>query len=138
MQQPTIAVDLAKSVFEVAISQHGGRAAKRHRLSRRQFARFMRETEPATFVMEACGTSHFWAAVRNEAIRPVPVKSVDPHVIGSLHRLRSTWMATRTDAIEHAARAVARARFGDPCGRAPGDAVRARAGVRCGVGIARC
>jgi transposase len=35
-------------------------------------------------------------AVRNEAIRPVPVKSVDQHVLGSLHRLRSTWMATRT------------------------------------------
>jgi transposase len=35
-------------------------------------------------------------AVRNEAIRPVPVKSVDQHAIGALHRLRSTWLATRT------------------------------------------
>jgi hypothetical protein len=24
------------------------------------------------------------------------VKSVDQHVLGALHRLRSTWMATRT------------------------------------------
>jgi transposase len=133
MQHTTIAVDLAKSVFEVAVSQRVGRVAKRQRLSRGQFARFVRESEPATFVMEACGTAHFWGreaqarghrvlllpphavrpyvlrnktdgadakalleAVRNEAIRPVPVKSVDQHVIGALHRLRSTWMATRT------------------------------------------
>lgn len=35
-------------------------------------------------------------AVRNEAIRPVPVKSIDQHVLAGLHRLRSAWMATRT------------------------------------------
>ena len=35
-------------------------------------------------------------AARNEAIRPVPVKSVDQHVLASLHRMRSAWMATRT------------------------------------------
>jgi len=35
-------------------------------------------------------------AVRNEAILPVPVKSIDEHVLAGLHRLRSAWMATRT------------------------------------------
>jgi transposase len=35
-------------------------------------------------------------ALRNESVRPVPVKSVDQHVLASLHRLRSAWMATRT------------------------------------------
>jgi transposase len=35
-------------------------------------------------------------AVRNDAMRPVPLKSVDQHVLASLHRLRSAWMATRT------------------------------------------
>jgi len=35
-------------------------------------------------------------AVRNEGTRPVPVKSVDHHVLTSLHRMRSAWMATRT------------------------------------------
>jgi transposase len=133
MQHTTIAVDLAKSVFEVAISRREGRVAKRQRLTRGQFTRFVRESEPATFVMEACGTAHFWGreaqarghrvvllpphavrpyvlrnktdgadakalleAVRNESIRPVPVKSVDQHALGALHRLRSTWLATRT------------------------------------------
>jgi transposase len=133
MQHTTIAVDLAKSVFEVAVSERVGRVAERQRLSRGQFARFLLAHPPATFVMEACGTAHYWGreaqghghrvvllpphavrpyvlrnktdgadakalleAMRNEAIRPVPVKSVDQQVIGALHRLRSTWMATRT------------------------------------------
>jgi transposase len=133
MQDTTIAVDLAKSVFEVAVSQRPGKVAERKRLSRGQFSRLLAERAPATVVMEACGTAHFWGreaearghrvvllpphavrpyvlrnktdgadakalleAARNEAIRPVPVKSVDQHVLGALHRLRSTWMATRT------------------------------------------
>jgi len=133
MQSTTIAVDLAKSVFEVAVSERPGRVAERHRLSRGQFSRFLADRAPATIVMEACGTAHFWGreagarghhvvllpphavrpyvlrnktdgadakglleAVRNEGIRPVPVKSVDQHVLTSLHRMRSAWMATRT------------------------------------------
>jgi transposase len=133
MHSTTIAVDLAKSVFEVAVSERPGKVRARRRLSRGQFSRFLAEQAPATVVMEACGTAHFWGreasarghrvvllpphavrpyvprnktdgadakglleAVRNEAIRPVPVKSIDQHVLAGLHRLRSAWMATRT------------------------------------------
>jgi transposase len=35
-------------------------------------------------------------ALRNEAIRAVPVKSVDQHGLAALHRLRSAWLSTRT------------------------------------------
>jgi transposase len=35
-------------------------------------------------------------ALRNDDVRPVPVKSVDQHVLTALHRMRSAWMATRT------------------------------------------
>jgi transposase len=35
-------------------------------------------------------------ALRNDDVRPVPVKSVDQHVLAGLHRLRSAWVATRT------------------------------------------
>ena len=38
---PTIAVDLAKSVFEVACSDRPGRVRARHRFTRAQFARFV-------------------------------------------------------------------------------------------------
>jgi len=133
MQSTTIAVDLAKSVFGVAVSQRPGQVAERQRLSRGQFSRLLADRAPATIVMEACGTAHFWGreaqarghrvlllpphavrpyvlrnktdgadakglleAARNEAIRPVPVKSVDQHVLASLHRMRSAWLSTRT------------------------------------------
>jgi transposase len=62
MQSTTIAVDLAKSMFEVAVSQRPGKVAERHRLSRAQFSRFLAERAPATVVMEACGTAHFWGS----------------------------------------------------------------------------
>jgi transposase len=133
MHSTTIAVDLAKSVFEVALSQRPGKVSARRRLSRGQFSRFLADQAPATVVMEACGTAHFWGreaearghrvvllaphavrpyvlrnktdgadakglleALRNDDVRPVPVKSVDQQVLASLHRLRSAWMATRT------------------------------------------
>jgi transposase len=61
MKHTTIAVDLAKSVFEIAISNHPGKVAERHRLSRDTFLRFFAERRPATVLMEACGSSHHWA-----------------------------------------------------------------------------
>ena len=40
-ESTTIAVDLAKSVFEVAVSSHPGRVTERQRLSRAALARFL-------------------------------------------------------------------------------------------------
>ncbi len=61
MDRTTIAVDLAKTVFEVAVSGHPGQVRERHRLSRAGFGRFLAEQPPATIVMEACGSAHHWA-----------------------------------------------------------------------------
>src|SRR5262245_10625877 len=60
MKSTTIAVDLAKNVFQVAVSHHPGKVAESHRLSRSQFLRFFAERQPAVVLMEACGTAHFW------------------------------------------------------------------------------
>jgi transposase len=57
----TIAVDLAKSVFEVAVSQRPGRVGERQRLSRSALLPFFARRQPATVLLEACGTAHFWA-----------------------------------------------------------------------------
>jgi transposase len=38
-------------------------------------------------------------AFRNEQIHPVPIKTVPQQVMGTLHRLRSGWLADRTSAI---------------------------------------
>ena len=136
MKDTTISVDVAKSVFEIAVSVHPGRVAETHRLSRPRFAPFFAERQPTTVVMEACGMAHHWGrelqkqghrvvllpphavrpyvprnktdrtdakgileAFRNQAIHPVPVKTVSQQALAALHRLRSRWMATRTSRI---------------------------------------
>jgi transposase len=133
MEHTTIAVDLAKSVFQVAVSHRPGHLDEERRLSRDRFLAFFAQRPPATIVLEACGSAHYWArqlqpfghavrllpphdvrpyvrrnktdrtdakglleANRNEEIHPVPVKTIEHQAIASLHRLRSTWLATRT------------------------------------------
>jgi transposase len=59
MDATTIAVDLAKHTFEIVIAPDGG-AVSRRRLSRAQFATFLRTQPPAQVVMEACATAHYW------------------------------------------------------------------------------
>ncbi len=61
MESTTIAVDLAKSVFQIAVSRHPGKVAETHRLSRVQFLAFFAERQPSLVVLEACGTAHYWA-----------------------------------------------------------------------------
>jgi transposase len=133
MEHTTIAVDLAKSVFQVAVSHRAGQVSLERRLPRTRFLSFFAQQPPATVLLEACGSAHHWArqlqqcghdvrllpahdvhryvrrnktdrgdakalleAARNDEIRPVPVKTVDQQMIASLHRVRSTRLATRT------------------------------------------
>ena len=60
MQDKTIAVDLAKNVFEIGVSDRPGHVEETYRLSRVKFVRFFVNREPATVVMEACGSAHHW------------------------------------------------------------------------------
>ncbi len=57
----TIAVDLAKNVFELAVATQAGRITERKRLSRTQYERFWATQAPCRVIMEACATAHFWA-----------------------------------------------------------------------------
>ena len=61
MKSTLIAVDVAKEVFEVAVSERPGRVTQRHRLSRVGFGRFLAQQAAGTIVMEAFGTAHFWS-----------------------------------------------------------------------------
>ena len=56
-----IAVDLAKTVFEIAVSRRVGKVSEQHRVGRNRFLQFFAERKPATVVMEACGSAHHWA-----------------------------------------------------------------------------
>jgi transposase len=59
-----IAVDLAKSVYQVAESVRVGQVSQRRRLNREAFRRYIQEQgEPVEWVMEACGTAHYWGRV---------------------------------------------------------------------------
>jgi hypothetical protein len=54
MHSTTIAVDVAKSVFEIAVSRHPGEVSERHRVPRSRFLEFFAERQAATVVLEAC------------------------------------------------------------------------------------
>ena len=136
MKDTTIAVDIAKDVFEIAVSHEPGVVDERRRVRRKKLLSFFVNRPVATVVMEACGSSHHWGrelqklghevvllpphvvrpyvqrnktdqtdakgileAYRNKDIKPVPVKSIEQQSITALHRVRSTWVASRTARI---------------------------------------
>lgn len=79
---PTIAVDIAKSVFEIAVSHEVGKVAQRHRVGRDRFFRFFAKRQSATVLLEASSSAHHWArALRELGHQPVllPPKDVRPY-----------------------------------------------------------
>lgn len=60
MNTTQVAVDLAKLVFEVAVSHRPGQVDERKRLTRQRFRSFFEERPPVEVVLEACGTAHYW------------------------------------------------------------------------------
>jgi len=61
MHLKTIAIDLAKDVFELAIASTHGKATARQRLTRAGLLEFLLLQEPASVIMVACGSAHYWA-----------------------------------------------------------------------------
>jgi len=80
----TVAVDVAKDVFEIAIAHRSGRVDERKRLTRRQFAQYVDALPDGTsVVMEACGTAHYWGRrcmARDLTVRLLPPQYVRPYV----------------------------------------------------------
>lgn len=63
MKSTTIAIDLAKSVFQVSTADGSRRIIKRQRLSRSQFEKMISTTPAAQLVMEGCASAHHWGRV---------------------------------------------------------------------------
>jgi transposase len=61
MNATTVAVDLAKSVFQLAVADGSWKVIESHRLSRAQFERWFRNRDVSLVIMEACGSAHHWA-----------------------------------------------------------------------------
>ncbi|CAN5866726.1 IS110-like element ISYen1 family transposase [soil metagenome] len=88
MSTVTIAVDLAKNVFEIAVAGRAGTIRERKRLSRPQFEQFWGTRASCRVVMEACATSHFWA--RYLAARGFEVTLLPPHYVKPYRRRSKT------------------------------------------------
>ncbi len=83
MQSTIVGIDLAKSVFQVAVADGDYRIQQRHRLSRARFIRFLAQLPPALVVMEACGASQHWARQCQELgheVRLLPAQYVKAYV----------------------------------------------------------
>ena len=84
MQNTIIAVDIAKNVFEVAVSRRTGVVTELHRLVRHRFLPFMGKLKPTTVLLEACGTAHHWARqLQNLGHKPIllPAHATRPYVL---------------------------------------------------------
>lgn len=86
MHASTVAIDLAKEVFELAFADAQGRVIERKRLSRKTFARVMEQRPPLRVLMEACGSAHYWGRRfqrQGHAVRLIPARDVRPYVRGN-------------------------------------------------------
>ena len=83
MDATTVAVDLAKSVFELAWATETWQISRRERLNRAQFTRRLATTPPCHVVMEACGMAHYWGRVAQQhghRVTLIPPAYVRPYV----------------------------------------------------------
>jgi transposase len=83
MNATTVAVDLAKNVFELAVADHHWKIVERHRLTRGQFERWFANRTVGRVVMEACGSAHHWARWLSGLgieVRLLPPRYVRPYV----------------------------------------------------------
>jgi hypothetical protein len=99
-EHSVVAVDVAKVVFELAVSDEPGRVKLHRRLSRGEVEVFFAQSRQSTVVMEACGSAHFWGrrlqALGHKVVL-LPPHQVRPYVTrnktdradakGGLHRI---------------------------------------------------
>jgi transposase len=83
MNATTVAVDLAKNVFALAVADEQWKVVERARLTRGQFERWFQNRAVRLVVMEACATAHHWARMlrgRGMEVRLLPAKYVRAYV----------------------------------------------------------
>ncbi len=83
MNATTVAVDLAKSVFQLAVAHDDWKPVESHRLTRRQFESFFNNRAVSLVIMEACGSAHHWArwlGARGITVRLLPAAYVRAYV----------------------------------------------------------
>jgi transposase len=95
MNATTVAVDLAKNVYQLAVADANWKVIEKHRLTRTQFERFFANRDVKVVVMEACGSAHYWA--RQIQTLGIEVRLLPPRYI------RAYVKRNKTDAADAAA-----------------------------------
>ena len=83
MHATTVAVDLAKSVFQLAVADAQWRVVETQRLTRTHFERWFLNREVNLVIMEACGSAHHWGRWLNSLgieVRLLPAQYVRAYV----------------------------------------------------------
>lgn len=83
MNATTVAIDLAKDVFELAFADTGFRIIERKRVRRSALAALFENRSPLHIVMEACGSAHYWARRferMGHRVTLLPAHDVRPYV----------------------------------------------------------
>lgn len=102
MNATTVAVDLAKSVFQLAVADEHWHIVETQRLTRSQFERWFANRAVDLVIMEACGSAHHWVRWLNSLgidVRLLPAQYVRAYV------RRNKTDATDAAALLEAARA---------------------------------
>ena len=82
----TIAIDLAKNVFQICILSPDQKILKNKQVSRAQLPLILAKQEKSIVAMEACYSSHYWArlfADMGHEVRIIPAQHVKPFVRGN-------------------------------------------------------
>lgn len=95
MYATTVAVDLAKSVFQLAVADASWHLVEIHRLTHTQFERWFVNREVGLVVMEACGSAHHWARGLNSL-------GIEVHLLPAQY-VRTYVRHNKTDAADAAA-----------------------------------
>jgi len=95
MNATTVAVDLAKNVFELVTADGHWIVVERTRLTRTQFQRGFHNRDIALVALEACGSAHHWARVLQQ--QGIQVKLLPPRYV------RAYVKRNKTDAADAAA-----------------------------------
>jgi transposase len=95
MNVTTVAVDLAKNVFELALADAHWKVIGRARLTRSQLQRWFANQGVGLVVMEACGSAHHWARYLQGL--DIPVRLLPPKYV------RAYVKRNKTDAADAAA-----------------------------------
>lgn len=83
MNATTVAVDVAKNVFELAVADTSWKVSRSARLTRAQFERWFDNRQVKLVIMEACGSAHHWARwlqARGIEVRLLPAQYVRAYV----------------------------------------------------------